>query len=128
MLVQAPGGRYISLFPAWDRTQDASFTNLLTKGAVEVSASWSTARQEAYNISVRARLEHKGALRIAGLDCKEPAATLAVKCADGSAPQPHTTVDGVVSFVAPASVRCVLVCGNGSNSFAGGVGLAATGR
>jgi len=40
MLVRAPGGRYIVLFPMWPATQPASFTTLRTKGGFLVSASW----------------------------------------------------------------------------------------
>ena len=42
MLVQAPTASYILLFPSWDLSEDASFRDILVKGAVEVSASWCT--------------------------------------------------------------------------------------
>eukprot|EP01052_Picozoa_sp_SAG31_P018736 SAG31_NODE_1340_length_8709_cov_8.259117_5_plen_249_part_00 len=60
MLVQAPHGDFISLFPVWDKSQDASFRSLLVKGAVEVSATWSAAQKEELNVSVVARSEHVG--------------------------------------------------------------------
>jgi hypothetical protein len=103
MLVQAPNGRYISLFPVWDRTQDASFENLLVKGAVEVSASWSAAKQEATEISIRARKEHKGLVALQ-LDC----ADVAVDCADGSSPMVRSSGD-LVTFNAPPGVACKVV-------------------
>jgi hypothetical protein len=100
MLVQAPGGKFIALFPVWDRTQvrkrrfhvlcarrfllksdrlprqardkhketpnktaffsqDASFSNLLVKGAIEVSASWSATKQAASGITILARKVRK---------------------------------------------------------------------
>jgi hypothetical protein len=40
MLVQAPSGRWIELFPVWPKSQPASFSNLLAKGGFEVSASY----------------------------------------------------------------------------------------
>ena len=40
MLVQAPGGRYISLFPVWPNDQPASFQSLRTKGGFLVSAAY----------------------------------------------------------------------------------------
>eukprot|EP00662_Eupelagonemidae_sp_cell21_P007548 gene7548-18072_t len=39
MLLQSSGG-YVSLFPAWDRSQPASFARLRAKGAFVVSAAW----------------------------------------------------------------------------------------
>ena len=105
MLVQAPNGKYISLFPVWDRTQDASFENLLVKGAVEVSASWSAAKQETTGISILARKEHKGPVVIQ-LDC----ADVAVNCADGSSPMVRSTGD-LITFDAPPGVECKLVSG-----------------
>ena len=103
MLVQAPNGKFISLFPVWDRTQDASFENLLVKGAVEVSASWSAAKQEATGISILARKEHQGPV-VLSLDC----ADVAVNCADGSSPMVTSSGD-LVSFSAPPGVECKLV-------------------
>ena len=45
MLVRAPGGRYIVLFPMWPEDEPASFATLRTKGGFLVSAAWnSTAR------------------------------------------------------------------------------------
>ena len=52
MLVQAPGGDFIALFPVHDKTEDASFRTLLVKGAVEVSASWSAAAQAEHSVSL----------------------------------------------------------------------------
>jgi hypothetical protein len=40
MLVQAPSGRWLELFPVWPKSQPASFSNLLAKGGFEVSASY----------------------------------------------------------------------------------------
>ena len=40
MLLQAPSGRWIEMFPAWPKSQPASFSNLLAKGAFEVSATY----------------------------------------------------------------------------------------
>jgi hypothetical protein len=40
MLVQAPSGRWIELFPVWPKSQPASFSNLLVKGGFEVSATY----------------------------------------------------------------------------------------
>jgi len=40
MLVQAPGGRYIALFPMWPRGEPASFASLRAKGGFLVSATW----------------------------------------------------------------------------------------
>ena len=117
MLVMAPNGEYISLFPAWDRAQDATFTNLLVKGAVQVSASWSASKKQAFGISIVARKAHIGEVRIKGLDCHD----LAVKCADGSTPQPKTEGD-MTNFAAPPGIRCTLGCGNVSPS-TGGVRL-----
>ena len=51
MLVQAPSGDFIALFPVHDKTEDASFRALLVKGAVEVSASWSAATQAEHSVS-----------------------------------------------------------------------------
>eukprot|EP01051_Picozoa_sp_SAG22_P003089 SAG22_NODE_146_length_17566_cov_17.597847_5_plen_993_part_00 len=110
MLVQAPNGDYILLFPAWDRSQDASFTNLLVKGAVEVSASWSASKKQASGVSIVARKEHIGEVRIRGLAC-----TVKIKCADGSAPQP-TTAGDMTSFAAPPGVRCTLVGSTASSA------------
>eukprot|EP01051_Picozoa_sp_SAG22_P007377 SAG22_NODE_517_length_9528_cov_3.821508_6_plen_491_part_00 len=41
MLVSAPGGKYIELFPMWPRGSDAAFRNLRVKGAFLVSANYS---------------------------------------------------------------------------------------
>lgn len=103
MLVQAPNGKYISLFPVWDRTQDASFDNLLVKGAVEVSASWSAAKQAATGITVLARKEHRGAVTIQ-LDCQD----VLVTCADGSTPMVRSIGDKT-TFSAPPGVECKIV-------------------
>jgi len=43
MLVQAPGGRYIVLFPVWPKAEPASFERLRTKGGFLVSATWDNA-------------------------------------------------------------------------------------
>ena len=42
MLVRAPGGEYIVLFPGWPTDEPASFVNLLTKGGWRVTAAWDT--------------------------------------------------------------------------------------
>lgn len=39
MLVQAPGGDYLELFPVWPASEPASFANLRTKGGFIVTAS-----------------------------------------------------------------------------------------
>jgi len=39
MLVQAPGGAYVELFPVWPPEEPATFTNLRTKGGFLISAS-----------------------------------------------------------------------------------------
>ena len=43
MLVQAPNGKHIVLFPFWPADEPASFRGLLAKGGFEVSASQSSA-------------------------------------------------------------------------------------
>lgn len=40
MLVRAPNGRFIVLFPFWPAQQPATFTRLRTKGGFIVSAAW----------------------------------------------------------------------------------------
>ena len=60
MLVQAPDGEFIALFPVWDKSQDASFRALLVKGAVEVSATWSAVWKREAMVSFLARPEHVG--------------------------------------------------------------------
>ena len=45
MLVQAPGGRYIALFPVWPAAEPAAFSSLRTKGGFLVSATWNNATQ-----------------------------------------------------------------------------------
>lgn len=135
MLVQS-NGKFIMLFPAWDRTQDASFSSLLVKGAVEVSASWSAKDKAVGAVTVLARKEHAGDVVFKGLDilCSvcpvgcccagqhignlravqgsagadcPPATALGVKCADGSTPILKSVGD-LSSFTAPPGVKCLL--------------------
>lgn len=103
MLVQAPTRDYIVLFPAWDRAQDASFNNLLVKGAVEVSAAWVAAARSIVNVSVVARPEHVGKVVLEGVG-----ATATAACADGTRPE-VTFAMGRLSFTAPPGVRCHVV-------------------
>eukprot|EP01006_Ploeotia_vitrea_P008723 TRINITY_DN20866_c0_g1_i1.p1 TRINITY_DN20866_c0_g1~~TRINITY_DN20866_c0_g1_i1.p1 ORF type:complete len:633 (-),score=75.86 TRINITY_DN20866_c0_g1_i1:93-1928(-) len=46
MLLQAPNGKYIDLFPVWPRNASASFTTLLAKGGFAVSATYSGSSQQ----------------------------------------------------------------------------------
>jgi hypothetical protein len=105
MLVQAPNGQTIFLFPAWDLAQDASFSGLLVKGAVEVSASWSAAKKAVSGVAIVARKERKTPVVIetTGLGVS----FTSVSCADGTKPVISTT-GTEVSFVAPAGVRCAV--------------------
>lgn len=100
MLVQSPTREYIVLFPAWDKTQDASFSNLLVKGAVEVSAAWVASTATVTGVSIVARHEHVGPVILEGVH-----ASATVVCADGSKPA-ATSVGGRLGFVAPPGVRC----------------------
>ena len=110
MLVQAPTASYILLFPSWDLSQDASFRDILVKGAVEVSASWSAARQAVHAVSVVARKEHRGAVVLRA--ARGMAAGTHVACADGSAPEVRVSSGGrggaELAFIAPPGVRCHL--------------------
>jgi hypothetical protein len=47
MLLQAPNGKWIELFPVWPKSHPASFQSLLAKGGFEVSASYSPPEPEA---------------------------------------------------------------------------------
>jgi hypothetical protein len=100
MLVQSPTREYIVLFPNWDKTQDASFSNLLVKGAVEVSATWVSSTSTTTGVSVVARHEHVGPVILDGVR-----AHATVTCADGSTPT-TTSVWGRLAFTAPRGVRC----------------------
>ena len=55
MLVQAPNGKYISLFPVWDRTQDASFEKLLVR-AIFLLPIFSQAKNHENNIYLKIHL------------------------------------------------------------------------
>ena len=106
MLVQAPTSTYIVLFPAWDLAEDAAFADLLVKGAVRVSASWSAKRQTVFGVSVVVSSEHRGLVVIRkqlgmGDNWK------VVRCADGMRPAVHSTSE-LFSFAAPAGVRCTI--------------------
>ena len=106
MLVQAPDGKFITLFPVWDRTQDASFANLLVKGAVEVSATWSAAKQQPTGITILARKEHRGPVVI-----ELGSQHVAVTCADGSSPAVRSS-GGKATFDAPAGTACKVAGSN----------------
>eukprot|EP01065_Artemidia_motanka_P032904 TRINITY_DN39886_c0_g1_i1.p1 TRINITY_DN39886_c0_g1~~TRINITY_DN39886_c0_g1_i1.p1 ORF type:complete len:762 (+),score=211.77 TRINITY_DN39886_c0_g1_i1:54-2339(+) len=54
MLVQAPDGKFIQLFPVWPKGHSASFKNLRTKGAFLVSASWDSAAATVSAVTVEA--------------------------------------------------------------------------
>ena len=105
--VQAPSRAAVALFPAWDRSQDASFADLLVKGALEVSAAWAAADQTVHNLSLVARPAHRGPVVLTG---PLPRGPLAVACADGSAPPVQRPDAQTISFVAPPGVRCSVVC------------------
>jgi hypothetical protein len=113
MLVQSPTREYIVLFPAWDKTQDASFSNLLVKGAVEVSAAWVASTATVTGVSIVARHEHVGPVVLEGVQ-----AGATVACADGSRPA-ATSAGGRLSFAAPPGVRCHVGAGAELRSKAG---------
>ena len=100
-MVRSPTREYIVLFPAWDKTQDAAFRDLLVKGAVEVSATWAAATATVRGVSIVARHEHVGAVILEGVP-----AGAAVQCADGSKPAVNRSAGGRLAFFAPAGVRC----------------------
>lgn len=103
MLVQSPTRNYIVLFPAWDLSQDASFRDLLVKGAVEVSASWNAKAARVENVSIVAREGHRGPVVIKGMGRGGT-----VACADGSEPRASVDDSGAMSFAAPSRVRCTI--------------------
>jgi hypothetical protein len=101
MLVQAPNGRYITLFPMWPHTYDASFTRLLTKGAFEVSASWSAEHSQVSNVTVTS---------LTGAPCTllspwGSATSISVTCG-GNAVKVTPNSTNFAEFSAPAGVAC----------------------
>ena len=121
MLVQAPDGEFIALFPVWDKSQDASFRSLLVKGAVEVSASWSAVTKAESGISLVARPEHVGAITIlctptlcGGVAQLPLVPKVTVRC-EGLSAAPAVTVAQLphglqgLRFTAPPGKNCSLV-------------------
>lgn len=49
MLLQAPNGQYIHLFPTWPKNQSAAFSGFLTKGGFVVSAIYNGTKQQVEN-------------------------------------------------------------------------------
>ena len=54
MFLAAPGGRYIHVFPAWPKSEPASFTTLRAKGGFLVSATWNNVTRQADGVVVTA--------------------------------------------------------------------------
>lgn len=63
MLVQAPAGRYIHLFPVWPEEDPASFTSLRVKGAFLVSASWNNVSRSVSDVVIEATVSSSCNLR-----------------------------------------------------------------
>ena len=54
MFLAAPGGRYIQVFPAWPKSEPASFTTLRAKGGFLVSAAWNNVTRQAEGVIITA--------------------------------------------------------------------------
>ena len=118
MLVQAPDGEFIALFPVWDKSQNASFRSLLVKGAVEVSATWSALLKAEVGISFVTRAEHMGPVVVLCTPklCGDatPAPKVRAHCEGASAAvvmKVVTLSNGLfgLSFAAPPGKNCSLV-------------------
>ena len=60
MLVHAPGGKFIVLFPAWPVAEPASFVNLLAKGGWRVSAGWDASARAAIDVTITNAVQGSG--------------------------------------------------------------------
>ena len=61
MLLRAPGGEFIVLFPTWPAGEPASFVNLLAKGGWRVSAAWDPAASAPTGVTITSAAGGAGA-------------------------------------------------------------------
>jgi hypothetical protein len=115
MLVGAEGGRTgpIRLFPFWPAAEPASFSQLLTKGGLLVSASWDNATQAVLSpVTVRAKFALRGAqsVTVRMADAWGGAAGVTASCGGADAPVSWSGAGAVrvLSFVAPVGVDCAV--------------------
>lgn len=114
MLVRAPGGRYIVLFPMWPTMQPASFTTLRTKGGYLVSASWDVATQTVSEpVQITATVTGNCTLQHPW-PTQTQSAVPRVHCPD----ERSVTWDGPdrVTWSIRAGETCVISIGNANNS------------
>jgi hypothetical protein len=125
MLVSAPGGRYIELFPMWPRGSDAAFHNLRVKGAFLVSANWSALAHNVTRLEIEPAAVDQSQQRACVVKSPWEVASVLVTCRDdsrradgadewrhkGADPQRRSTVpvrEGLLTFRARAAERCSL--------------------
>ena len=106
MLVQAPNGDFIVLFPVWPADQPAGFTGLLAKGGFEVSASKSAAGVVGH-LSVVGLATRKCTIKTPWPT--SPPSGTTVRCGSSGAAAVDWSADKVFfSFSAPAGVNCTV--------------------
>jgi len=93
MLVQSDG-QYVQLFPAWPKTEEASFDKLRVKGAFVVSAVWDVATQRPTSVRILSDSDAEGCGLLV------PAKTeVRVSCAKGEVAKEETAGGGAQQHV-----------------------------
>ena len=104
MLLQAPNGRWIELFPVWPKSQPASFSNLLAKGAWEVSASFAPNAPACVRVSGVSVVSMAGSRPCVVKSPWPESCKVSVECGGESAAVASS--GGLFHFTAPAGAVC----------------------
>lgn len=106
MLLRAPGGEFIVLFPAWPVGEPASFTNLLAKGGWRVSAQWTAPAKVAADVSITNGVEGSGSRTCRLANPWVGVATVKVSC--GGKAVRVSSEGELLAWSAPEGVACTV--------------------
>ena len=106
MLLRAPGGEFIVLFPTWPVAEPASFTNLLAKGGWRVSAEWEVPAKAAAGVTITNAAKGSGSrtCRLAN----PWAGAEAVKVSCGGKAASVASEGDLLAWSAPEGVACTV--------------------
>jgi len=109
MLLRAPAGEFIVLFPTWPESEPARFVNLLAKGGWRVSASWDGSAKEATGVTITSAVEGSGT-RTCRLADPWAGEGVTVHCGGKATAVSHG--GGLLTWEAPEGAACAVTKAN----------------
>ena len=111
MLVSAPGGHYVEVFPMWPRGSDASFHQLRVKGGFLVSANYSSHSRTVTALAIEAAPIDPGQLQECIVKSPWQVEQVTVACRGGTNGTKHgrvPVVSGLLKFRAEVGRLCAI--------------------